>query len=302
MPSSTTLAYRAFTEDDIGPIADLQRRYAEVYPCRPPVPGQVYLSPAFDGGRNVRCACGADGGLLAYAAYYPQPEQAWVHLLSRADLAEADAIKDRLYDWLVERARRDGQARLAFQCFAQEDEYIRYARRVGADCAYSVHTLRRPLDQPIPDCPPPVEFEIRYLRMQTEAEQRGYVAARNECFPGANVTLEDWQFLARSPWWEHGACVAGFAGGTLAGSVAVFWEPGSLDGSTEYVFTRPAFRGKGLARALLAESLRYLKEHGLAAAVLEVKADNESALALYRGLGYAAVQESVVYEVAIAAV
>jgi GNAT superfamily N-acetyltransferase len=91
------------------------------------------------------------------------------------------------------------------------------------------------------------------------------------------------------------------AGDVLAGSVSVFWEPDSLNGMTEYVFTRPAFRGRGLASALLTESLRYLKEHGLQTATLEVKADNESALGLYRALGNVIAQESRVYEVTLPA-
>ena len=33
-------------------------------------------------------------------------------------------------------------------------------------------------------------------------------------------------------------------------------------GYTEDIFVRPAWRGKGIARAAIAEGMRYLQEHG----------------------------------------
>ena len=76
------------------------------------------------------------------------------------------------------------------------------------------------------------------------------------------------------------------------------WFTGSPAGATEYVFTLPEFCGRGLARVLLVEALGYLKAHGLAQAVLEVKAENRAALGVYSGLGYEIEGETQVYEVA----
>ena len=54
------------------------------------------------------------------------------------------------------------------------------------------------------------------------------------------------------------------------------------------VFTRRAWRRRGLATALIAESLRLLRDRGMTSAGLGVDADNPSgALGLYEGLGFA---------------
>jgi mycothiol synthase len=58
-------------------------------------------------------------------------------------------------------------------------------------------------------------------------------------------------------------------------------------GYTEHIYVRPQWRGRGLASALIARSLRVLKEHGATEAELGVDAENEStAFCLYERLGY----------------
>jgi mycothiol synthase len=56
---------------------------------------------------------------------------------------------------------------------------------------------------------------------------------------------------------------------------------------TEHIFVRPAWRGRGLASALIGRSLQVLKEHGMSVAELGVDTENESAaFRLYENLGY----------------
>jgi len=159
--------------------------------------------------------------------------------------------------------------------------------------------MRRDLQQPIPSLPMPEGFTRHPWRMESEYEQHQYLEGRNECFPEAHTTLEEWQYFIRTPLWEQGINLAAFAGERLAASVLVFWEPGSPFGSTEYIFTRSEFRGQGLARTLLSAGMQYLKDHGLKAANLEVKAENRSALTVYLGLGYEVVAESCIYVVEV---
>jgi ribosomal-protein-alanine N-acetyltransferase len=52
------------------------------------------------------------------------------------------------------------------------------------------------------------------------------------------------------------------------------------------VATAPAFRRQGIARALLSSLLGSLSAQGFCAALLEVRASNEPAIALYRSLGF----------------
>jgi ribosomal protein S18 acetylase RimI-like enzyme len=292
-----TNTFHTFSEADLTPLAELLDRYRAAYPCRAPLDGHVYLSPLFENGRYVLCAAVEDRRLAAYAAFYPQDAMAWAHILVEPGLAGAGALRAQLFDWLSGQARQAGTGCLAFQYFPAEEDSLAFVQEQGAGYAFSIYAMDRLLDQPTPDRPAPPGFEIRCLRMQSEAEQREYLAAYGECFPEAPLALEAWQYLVYSPWWAEGACVTGYAGGEMAGSVAVYWEPGSRHGFTEYVFTRPAFRGRGLAPALLCEALRYIRERGLEKALLEVKAENENALKVYRELGYRVISESQVWEV-----
>lgn len=286
----------AFSPDDIASVNELQQQYVAANPACIAVPAQFYLSPHFAGGQNVRCACDTAGRLIAFAPYFPQNELAWVEIRTLPGLSDAQEMKDMLFDWLLARARQCGQTYLNFQYFPSETESIQYAESKGATYAYSIFTMHRPLDTPLPHCPTLAGFTLRPTRMETEAELRSYLEARAAYLPESALTFEDWQYFAASPLWSHGVNMAAFDRDTLISSVLVFWEPGSTTGSTEYIFTSPAYRGKGLARALITEALRHLKEHGLTTAALEVKAHNESALSIYIGLGYHIVAESRVYQ------
>ena len=62
------------------------------------------------------------------------------------------------------------------------------------------------------------------------------------------------------------------------------------------VFTRRAWRRRGLARALIARSLGVLRERGQTSAALGVDADNPSgALGLYERLGFAVDQRATAW-------
>ena len=285
-----------FTEADVTPVTDFQLRYQAVYPSRSIVPGQAYLSPSFEHGQNVQCATTIDGELVGYSAFYPQGPRAWVHIEVDPGLVEKEQVRDRLFASLVKLARQKRTARLAFQYFPEETDSIAFVKARGAEYSHSIYGMRRSLAEPILTNPVPEGFEIRHLRMQSDNEQQSFLAAYNECFPEAAISLSEWQYLVYSPLWAEGVCIAGMSDKQLAGSVAVYWEPGSPNGYTEYVFTRPDFRGFGLARALLTEALCYLKFHGLEWAQLEVKAENENALKIYHELCYHQTKESQVWE------
>jgi ribosomal protein S18 acetylase RimI-like enzyme len=64
-------------------------------------------------------------------------------------------------------------------------------------------------------------------------------------------------------------------------------ELGLRRGWLESVFTRRPWRGRGLARALIARSIHLLAERGMDTAALGVDADNPSgALGLYESIGF----------------
>jgi ribosomal protein S18 acetylase RimI-like enzyme len=294
------ITLRTFLETDVDALNGLLAQYCQAHPPRTSPPAQFYLSPYFDGGQDVMCAFDEQGRLAGYAPFFAQGEHAWAEVMTPPEQGCGEQVRAALWDWLLERARRGGQARLYFQYYPHESEALRFVEGKGGQRRYGIYLLRRDLSQRIPSLPVPPGFNLRRWRMESENEQSQYLEGRNLCFPEAPTSLEEFQYFTQTPLWAQGVNIAAFAGEQLAASVLVFWEPESPAGSTEYVFTLPEYRGRGLARVLLAESLDYLNANGLLFAQLEVKAANRAALRVYVPLGYEVSGETAVYEVTVA--
>lgn len=74
-------------------------------------------------------------------------------------------------------------------------------------------------------------------------------------------------------------------------------ELGMRRGWLDSVFTRRAWRGRGLARALIMRSLTMLRERGIETAALGVDADNPSgALRLYESCGFTVVERGTAWQ------
>ena len=76
--------------------------------------------------------------------------------------------------------------------------------------------------------------------------------------------------------------------GTIIGNVSII--PFPHHGHTEYLIANvavlPAWRRKGVARALTRHAVAYLRQHGHYRIWLQVNQQNEAAIALYHGLGF----------------
>ena len=67
------------------------------------------------------------------------------------------------------------------------------------------------------------------------------------------------------------------------------WRAHETDVELKRMYVSPAFRGRGLARALLAELERTAAETGYRRVILETGQEQPEAIALYRSAGYAPV-------------
>jgi GNAT superfamily N-acetyltransferase len=294
---------------------ELQWAYKEIYPDAPAIVGEHYLSPAFEGGKNVFCALDENGKLLGYAPLYAAlirnasnlPHTLWVEIKTDPACEDSIEIKDQLFKQLLHRAREvtcefpGHPVHLTFQYFPAETASIDYVTSKGCRYTESVFTMRRDLSKEIPNAQPPGEIRIGQWRMESEAEQQQYIHARNECFPESPVELGEWQYFMQSPYWAVGTTFAAFDKDGLVGNIAVFWNQaenqstGKNIGFTENIFLRSQWRGKNIARRLVNAGLGYLKHHGLDEAHLEVRAQNQNALRLYVELGYEVIRESRFY-------
>jgi ribosomal protein S18 acetylase RimI-like enzyme len=309
---------RTLTAEDVPQVMDLQLAYARRYPGAAVVDGQVYLSPAFEQGANVFCAFDPAGHLQGYSPLYPvysqqpdQPHTLWTEIRAYPDLDDLDAVKDRLYAQMLSRAlviahRAPGStARLAFQYTPAEIDSIEYVRSKGFSQDESIYRMSRDLRRPIVPAQPPAEVEIRRWSMAADGDLAAYVAARNEAFPAAAISVDEWRYFLSAPFMQSGVIFGAFAADEPVGSATVFWSEeenrhsGQLGGYTEYIFVRPAWQGRGIARALVTCGMQHLLENGLEHAHLEVRARHAGALDLYISLGFQVVQETCLYTRAV---
>ena len=104
---------------------------------------------------------------------------------------------------------------------------------------------------------------------------------------------EDWAEVAADPHQDPTLWAIAFDGDDVASGVQGRIDPeenahhGTLQGYIDAVWTRPPYRRRGLARALLARVLVQLRERGMTSAFLGVDGSNPNqAMSLYESLGF----------------
>ena len=154
--------------------------------------------------------------------------------------------------------------------------------------------MERPSLDVIPEVPLPDGLELRPITrdLALTAWRADVEAFRDHWggFDGSDERLDRW--LER-PSTDLSLWVVAFDGDEVAGGVLNTIDAeenaalGVRRGLLASVFTRRPWRRRGLARALIAESLARLRERGMETAILGVDAENASgALGLYEGLGF----------------
>lgn len=193
--------------------------------------------------------------------------------------------------------------RIDVEASAHRLDAIHLAQRLGFARRRMFFDVVRPLDDPLPDVSPlPPGIDLRPWDASLDEPVR---LAHNEAF------ADHWGSEPRTPelWhqWSTGhrsfrpdlsfVCLAGreVAGYLLAGTFPLDWEStGRREGWVQTLGVRRAWRGRGLARALLRASLEAMRAapDALDTAILGVDAENlTGALRLYEGMGFRRHQE-----------
>ena len=164
--------------------------------------------------------------------------------------------------------------------------------------------MERSLRGALPDVPPmPTGLEVRpvtadHARRVWEADLEAF----RDHWGGWDTSEASFARWIESPEFQPELMVVAWDGDEIAGAVlnvidreenaALGVERGGLDS----VFTRRAWRKRGLARALIVRSLHLLRSRGLDVAVLGVDADNPNgAFALYESAGFEARERFVAW-------
>lgn len=164
--------------------------------------------------------------------------------------------------------------------------------------------LVRPNLDDIPDIPLPDGFEIRHIEADDRVMHRRVWEAAKRAFAesyGEHAQTEDQyeRWLSSSefnpPLWR-----VAFHGDDIAAQILNYLDDIESDGSrigwTESISTQPEFRRRGLARALLAESLRTVRDAGATKAALGADSQNPNqAQSLYESMGFRVVSTTYDY-------
>ena len=299
---------------DIPRIMALQLENQRLHPQAEVVSEEMLLSPGYGGGKYIICAVDNTGKLAGYIPICADlvlekgvPHLVWANMKIAQGIVNPGTLRDLLLEQAVKlvnelTAGAPGHGtRLMFQYHVSEVENIDYVLSRGAVFMDSVMRMTCDLaDEPVP-VPTPPGIDVRYWKMETEAEQRAYVAARNEAFPHMPVTLSDWQHSLRTEIGNTGTSVGAFDGAKVTGCVSVYWDDaenrlyGKAAGWTEDIFVREAWRGRGVADCMISKALVYLKTHGLKEAQLDTGISNQRAIHVYKRMGYKIVDESRQY-------
>lgn len=168
-------------------------------------------------------------------------------------------------------------------------------RAAGYEVIRWFFDMVRPDLEDIAPAPLPAGIELRPVT--PDQHERVWMANREsfrDHWGGSDESLEQMQRILDDPDTDTGLWLIAWEGDEIAGGV---WngiretenrELGLRRGWLESVFTRRAWRKRGLARALIAASLELLRDRGMTSAALGVDAENPSgALGLYESAGFA---------------
>jgi ribosomal protein S18 acetylase RimI-like enzyme len=122
--------------------------------------------------------------------------------------------------------------------------------------------------------------DVKYLSFQEEIDSSVFpsLSTRHGCYYLMREISRKPGFLPEATWLV--ACAAGYCG-----TVQGVRERTGL-GAIQNLGVMPAYRGRGLGRALLVQALQGFRRRGLGRAILEVTAQNDAAVRLYRSIGF----------------
>jgi mycothiol synthase len=181
------------------------------------------------------------------------------------------------------------------------------ARRLLASAGYEpVRTffdMVRPSLDDIPAAILPEGFSIRPIgRADLRAVWEADAKAFRDHWGGVDESEDAFQRFANDPRLDPSLHVVAFAGDEVAGAVLNLIDEaenemfGRRRGLLDSVFVRRPYRRRGLARVLILESLRLLRERGMTSAWLGVDADNaNAALHLYTSCGFVSERSMTAY-------
>jgi ribosomal protein S18 acetylase RimI-like enzyme len=167
---------------------------------------------------------------------------------------------------------------------------------------YGFRMIRPNLDN-IPDSPLPGGIEVRAAKLE---HYRAIVDAWNKACEDMRgqipISDEDFKWFQESPMFDPSLWQIAWHNDEVVGTVINFidgrenTEYRRRRGHVELISVKRQWRGRGIAKALIARSFSILKERGMTEAALGVDAENPSgALHLYQKMGFQIQKKTIFY-------
>jgi mycothiol synthase len=212
------------------------------------------------------------------------------------------AVEDRLMRRLLDRAgellpdlARDRQVLVKVSAKERHPGLRAAAEALGFRHTRSGAQLVRPSVDDVPDVPLPEGFEIRPIAADDRVMHRRVYDAGKRAFAetyGEEVPSEaEFERFIGGPTFDPTLWQVAFHGEEIAGQILNFMDEqrsaNEWIGWTEGISVQPEHRRRGLARALLAASIRRVAEAGATRTALGVDLQNPNqAATLYQSMGY----------------
>jgi mycothiol synthase len=174
----------------------------------------------------------------------------------------------------------------------------RLARAAGFDRFRALWQMRRSLRDPLEQPRLPAGITLRTFRPgRDEAEWLSLNARAFAKHPEQGAwTSHDLELREQEPWFDPAGFFIAERDGVMTGFHWTKVEPENPVGEVYVVGVDPGERGTGLGRALTLAGLRYLRDRGLAEAMLYVDEDNVPAIRMYEGLGFTRWSTDAMYQ------
>ena len=196
------------------------------------------------------------------------------------------------------RTQKGGKIRMMW--VSQEDDILRdhllgggFERAPVADVY-----MTRTLEGTIPESPLSEGVIVRPVAGTAEVMARAAAqyAAFESKIPFERYVQRFLEFM-RSPVYDHELDIVAASPDGRIGSFCIVWtDPGNHVGLFEPVGTHPAFRGRGLGKAVMLEGLRQLQAQGMQTAIVCTTENNLPAVKLYESVGFTMVDKHLTFE------
>ena len=275
------LAEAAAAADSVAPLSEhvrLHLRYDAAGPGTDPAPGRDLVLTV-----NDEIA----GYAYLDSAGHPDLEvsgELVIHPLHRGHGLGLALVRELI-------ARADGH-RVRLWAHGDLPAAARLARAAGFDRFRALWQMRRSLRDPLDPPRLPAGTALRTFRPGRDDQE--WLSLNARAFAGhaeqGSWTRRDLELREREPWFDPAGFFIADRDGVMTG---FHWTkvPGPAEadqglGEVYVVGVDPGAHGTGLGRALTLAGLGYLRDRGLAEAMLYVDEDNVPAIRLYTGLGF----------------